>query len=734
VTAASPDARYPALGRLGAPKAARRIPHVAQLEAADCGAACLAMVLAFWGRHVGLDECRRALRVDGNGTGALTILEVARRYGLRGRGVRAELDELDCLPKGAILHWQFNHFVVFERATAREVVVLDPASGRRRIPMARFAEGFTGVALLLEPGAGFVRGGERRTSAAALFGKVLSYRPIWARIVVLSVLVQVLALGLPLLTSVLVDRVVPRQDVELLWVLGGGLAMMLGFNFLTTLVRGNLLVHLRTLLDAEMTVGFVDHMVGLPFAFFQRRSAGDLMMRMGSNATVREILTSGALSAVLDGTMVVAYLAVILALSPVLAAVVVGLALGQLGLFLATRRRQRELMTDGLAAQARTSAFEVEMLGGIETIKSMGAEYRAVDRWSNLFTDHLNVSLSRARLDAFVAAAMAAFSMAAPLVVLATGALLVLDGQLSLGTMLGLGALAAGFLGPVAALVSTTFKLQLLGSYLERIEDVVKTPLEQPAASARPAHALQGRITAHRVSFRYGESTKLAVDNVSLDIAPGQFVAIVGPSGAGKSTLAKLLVGLHPPNAGQIAYDGVELHGLELTSVRQQLGVVSQHPTLFGMSVRENIALARPDATLDEVIVAARYAQIHDDIAALPMGYDTVLADGGGSLSGGQRQRLALARALLGWPAVLVLDEATSALDAITEYAVQCALAQLNCTRIVVAHRLSTVMHADAIVVMDEGRIVEWGTHDQLIGRGGVYRRLCDGQLDRRAS
>jgi ABC-type bacteriocin/lantibiotic exporter with double-glycine peptidase domain len=731
-TTANLDARYPALRQLGKRPSGRSVPFVQQLTSADCGAACLAMVLAMYGRRVPLEELRVAVGADQNGTDALSMLRGARTYALRGRGVRADVDDLDCLPMGAILHWQFNHFVVFERATRRHVVIVDPALGRRRISREAFGQGFTGVALIMEPGDGFVRQRDGKGTLARRFlRQILSHPSIWTRVLLLSMLVQTFALALPLMTSVLVDRIVPRHDYDLLLVLGAGLAVMVTFSFLTTLIRSNLLVQLRTLLDAEMTLGFVDHLLALPFAFFQQRSAGDLMLRMGSNATVREILTSGALSAVLDGALVVTYLVIIFVQSPVLGGVVVGLAAVQLSIYLATRKRQRELMTESLAAQARTSGFEVEMLAGVETLKAMGAEYRAVERWSNLFVDHLNVSLHRARLDALVGSILGAFGMAAPLVILGTGAALVLSGSLSLGAMLGLSAVAAGFLGPMSTLVNTTLKFQLLGSYLERIEDVMQTKAEQADTTTQPAHRLGGAIGARGVSFSYGQGTAPAVCDVSVDIAPGQFVAIVGPSGAGKSTLAKLLVGMYEPAQGHIAYDGVELRALELRSVRQQIGVVNQQAALFGMSVRENIALGTPGATLEQVVRAAQLARVHDDIAALPMGYDTVLADGGGSLSGGQRQRLALARALVGSPAVLLLDEATSALDSVTEAAVQRSLSDLRCTRIVVAHRLSTVARADLILVMDRGRVIEWGTHDGLLGHGTVYRRLYETQVAR---
>lgn len=719
--------RFPALRRLGAPTGRGQLTHVQQLAAADCGAACLAMVLRYHGREVGLDELSRATGADHNGVSALAILRAARGYGLRGRGVQVEgLDELRLVPRASVLHWEFNHFVVFDRVDRRGVHILDPAHGRRCVPPAEFDQAFTGVALLLEPSEAFAPERRRRPLVRRYLARILAHPALWSRSLMMSVLVQLLALALPLMTTLLVDRILPRRDLDLLQVLIAGLVMMVAFNFVASLVRGNLLVQLRTLLDADMTIGFLDHLVDLPYAFFQRRSTGDLIQRLGSNAVVREILTSGALSAVLDGSLVSLYLVLIFWASPLMGAVVVALAAVQLSLYWATRGVQRELMNEALAAQAKTSSYEVEMLSGIEALKSMGAEFRAVDRWSNLFVDALNVSLRRGRLDALISALLGSFAMAAPLVILGTGAKLVLDGELTLGAMLGLAALGSGFLGPLNALVAVTLKFQLLGSYLERIEDVMQSEPEQDPTRVQRAPRLHGRIRTESISFRYSDSTPPAVVDVSVDIAPGQFVAVVGPSSAGKSTLAKLLVGLYRPQQGRVLYDELDLAGLDLRSVREQLGVVTQRCELFGVSVRENIALGHPEMTMEEVVDAARKASIHDAIAALPMGYDTILADGGASLSGGQRQRLALARALAGRPAILLLDEATSNLDTISEAAIQRSLAALECTRIVIAHRLSTVIAADVILVMDQGRVVDAGKHAELLARCPQYRRLYE--------
>ncbi|HWE31393.1 MAG TPA: peptidase domain-containing ABC transporter, partial [Polyangia bacterium] len=498
---------------------------------------------------------------------------------------------------------------------------------------------------------------------------------------------------------------------------------MIVFQFPTSMIRGHLLLHMRTHLDARMTLNFLEHLLALPYAFFQRRSAGDLMMRLNSNTIIREILTNGALSTLLDGSLVVLYLVIIVVVSRSLAAIVVALAAVQLAIYFVTRARQRSLMSQGLATQARAQSNQVEMLAGVETLKAMGAEQLAAEHWANLFVDDLNVQLRRGALDATIDAITTTFKTASPLIILAWGAIAVLRGELSLGIMLALNALALGFLTPLANLVGTLTKVQVLGSYLERIDDVLSAAREQDRPRASHTSKLRGKIALERVSFRYSPTTPVVVRDVSLAVEPGHFVALVGKSGSGKSTIASLLLGLYRPTAGRILYDGIDLFEIDLGAFRRQLGIVTQRPYLFGTTVRRNIALLDPNVTMPEIIEAAKKAQIHDEIAAMPLGYETPLLDAGSSLAGGQRQRLALARALVRKPAILLLDEATSALDAVTERAVQQRLEQLQCTRIVIAHRLSTIMRADNIVVVEDGGVVEQGTHADLLAARGAYYR-----------
>jgi ATP-binding cassette, subfamily B, bacterial len=706
----------------------KAVPYVAQLELADCAAACVGMALAYHGRHVPLGDLRAASGTGREGTNAGGIIAAARRYGLEARAVKADLDDLGCLPPGSVLHWNFDHFIVFEKITPRGVTAVDPAVGRRFIPAAEFGASYTGVAIALEPGDGFVRGGKAHASTFRYLRPIAGQFVLARRVLLLSVLVQLLALAVPLFTAAVVGRIVPDGDRHLLVVLTAAVAAVAGYYFGVSLIRAQVLVYLRTHLDRQLTTGFVRHLTDLPYSFFLSRSAGDLMARLQSNATVREILTAGSLSAILDGAMATLYLVLLLVISPLLGVLAFGLGAVQVTVIVLARRKNQRLASESLEAQARSESYAYQMLAGIEDLKAAGAEDRAVTHWSGLFGRELEIALGRGRLSALVESATAGLQLVSPLALLAAGAALVLEGRLSLGAMLGLTALGTGFLEPLAQLVTTGLEIQLLGSYMARISDVLDTPAEQQGRAVRPADLLSGHIQAADVCFRYSPLAPLAVDRVSVQVRPGQLVAIAGRSGSGKSTLARLLLGLYEPEAGSVRYDGTDLRELEARSVRRQLGIVTQGCYVFGTSVRDNIALGNSGLAQEEVERAAQLACIDQDIEAMTMGYATVLGEGGASLSGGQRQRLVLARALAHRPSILLLDEATSALDNLTEAAVYRNLATLGCTCIVIAHRLSTLSRADTIVVMDGGRVVEQGAHHELLASGGLYRDLFSGQ------
>ena len=712
--------RLPAVARL---REKREIPFVQQLEWSDCGAACLTMVLHLHGKEIEMRDVRSALEVGRDGVTARTIVEAAPRFGLMARGVKADVDQLHSLRRGAILHWEFNHFVVFDRLVRGGVRIVDPAHGLREISEAELRRKYTGIAIDLEPSGNFKR--EKSTSKsrpyiAALFGQ----RTLLWRVVLVSLVLRVIGIAIPLMTGMIVDRVVPRSDYTMLAVTVGAISGLVLFQALSSWVRSHVLIHLRTVLDGKLTLGFLDHMASLPVNFFQRRSTGDLMLRVSSNSTMREIVTSQTLSAIVDGAFVMIYAVVIMWTSALLGGVALALALLPALLYLATRGKNMRLTGEDLSAQARSQSYLNELLGGMETLKTAGAERAAVERWAGLYSEVMNVGIRRGRLQAIVDALRSAIAQLAPMIIMAIGTHAVITQTMTIGTMLAMSSLAMSLFGPLSQLVESLLQMQLLTGYAARVEDVLKTPAEQDRDTVVPPPQLRGTIQLKGVTFRYSADRPAVLTNVDLAIPAGAKVALVGPSGSGKSTLLKLLAGTLVPTAGTVSYDGRNLHELDLEAVRRQLGVVPQHPFVFGSSVRENIALTLPDASLPRIERAARMAMLHDDIAAMPLAYDTPISDGGSSLSGGQRQRIAIARALLREPRVLLFDEATSALDTATEAAIVQHVRALGCTQVTVAHRLSTIQSYDLIVVMDRGKIVELGNHEQLCANRGLYARL----------
>jgi ABC-type bacteriocin/lantibiotic exporter with double-glycine peptidase domain len=670
-----------------------------------------------------------------NGANAKQLVAAARSFGLHARGVHVEPNKLRLLPRGSVLHWELCHFVVFESCTNTAVQIVDPAAGRRLLPMTQVAKALSGVAIVFEPSEDFVVSKPKRHDRWKRYvAWMLGVRGVWGRVLATSFFLQVLALAGPAFMTVLVDKVVPRADVRLLELVAAGLLTTSSFYFLSTLLRARLLLELRSRVESRMSLDFVDHLLSLPYAFFQARTTGDLMMRMSSQTAIRELLTTGTLSALLDGALVGLYFLLLLGAAPMLALVAVVLAVLELVTYLVAARRNTQLVTEGLAAQARLEGYQVEMLSGIETLKAMGATDRSMSRWNDLYVDSLNRVIARGRLEGTFQAFLATLRFVGPIVLMLAGAQKVLEGSLSLGTMLGLSALGSGFLEPVANLVGTGLRLTQLNGYMERIEDVLETPRETtrrvPVRQAERSQKIRGAIRIEHLSFKYPSESGRAVDGVGFEIAPGECVAIVGASGSGKSTLARLVAGLYEPESGSIRFDGRDLPSWDLAVLRDRLGVVTQDTRLFSGTIRDNVSMFDPSLDADDLERACRLACLDEVVARMPMGYDTMLADGGSSLSGGQRQRVSLARALARRPDVLILDEATSALDTVSERSIQENLRKLSCTRIIVAHRLSTIVEADKIIVLDAGRVVATGRHQMLLATSEVYRNLVRAQGD----
>lgn len=709
----------------------RSVPVRLQLSVVECGAACLAMILSYYGRQTRVVECRDFIGIGRDGVNAETIAKAARTYGLRVKAYAIEnLTDFKYVQLPAIAHWEFNHFIVIQRWSSQLIEIVDPGCGRRQLTTAEFAAGFTGVVLTFEPGAQFAARGLKveRSWRDYLMQYMLDKPGLLAQILASSLLLQVLGLAVPIFTKILIDRVLPLQITSVMPMLALGVVILLLAQMVISYLRTALLIHLQARIDVRMMLDFYDRLLALPFHFFEQRTTGDLLMRLASNTTIRETLTSQTLSLILDGAFVVGYLVLLLVQAPIFGIVVLIVGMLQIGLLLATKSRVHDLMQRDLLAQAESQSYLVESLTGILTLKASGCEDRAFDQWSNLFCNQLHVSLQRNQMAAGIDTAMLALRTFSPLVLLWVGTLLVLQGTISLGTMLAFNGIATAFLLPLTSLVANAQRLQLVGAHLERLVDVLTAEPEQKLSGVQAAPPLTGRIELKQVSFRYDPNAPFVLRNISLTIEPGQKIALVGRSGSGKSTLAKLLLGLYLPTAGEILYDNIPLQALNWRSLRSQFGVVLQEPFLFSGSIRQNITVNN-SRSLEQVIQAAKLAEIHEDILQLPMGYETRIAEGGSGLSGGQRQRLAIARALVHQPALLLLDEATSHLDVVTENLVEQNLSQLGCTRIAIAHRLSTICNADMIVVVDRGTIVELGDHEQLLAQQGYYTALVHSAL-----
>ncbi|MGH7239730.1 MAG: peptidase domain-containing ABC transporter, partial [Candidatus Saccharimonadales bacterium] len=428
-------------------------------------------------------------------------------------------------------------------------------------------------------------------------------------------------------------------------------------------------------------------------------------------------------------SIILIYLIIIFIIDFRMGLIVTGLSAIRVVIFYATYKTNRNYMTQSLIAEAESRGYQVQMIGAMETLKSSGHEYSALKHWSDLFSRVLNVSIRQSKLDAWIQALIETLKIVSPLVILVYGAGLVLSGSLELGTMLAINAIAIGCLEPLSQLITNAFQLQRLYSYIERTGEIFQADIEQDQSGLKSIDKLHGNIEVQNASFSYNQRGSRVISDISLSIPAKSFIAITGASGSGKSTLLKLMIGLYKLESGVIEFDGADIQKLYLRQLRQRISVVPQRPYLFTGSIRNNIVMGDNTISLDRVIEAAKTANIHDDIHAMPMGYGTILAESGETLSGGQRQRVALARALVRHPTVLLIDEGTSALDAITEAQIFRQLERLKVTRVVVAHRLSTIKNADIIVVMDNGYIVEKGKYNELMKNDGLFARLVSEQL-----
>jgi len=685
-------------------------PVILQNEAAECALACLAMVAASHGLHTDLPTLRQRFNLSLKGATMADLATMARALRLHTRAVRAEPEQLEQLPLPAILHWDFNHFVVLVKVGRDGVLIHDPAQGARWVKWARLSRHFTGAAMELNPEANFERRDEhRRITMRQLLGRVTGLKRSLAQIVALALVLEFFVLLSPFFMQWVVDDVLVTADRDLLVTLGIGFALLVAIQVATSAIRSWAVLHLSATLNLQWLGNVFAHLLRLPLAWFERRHMGDIWSRFFAVQQIQKTLTTSFLEVLLDGALVLTTLAMMALYSPLLSGVVLAFvsiyAVLRWALFAPMRRATEE----ALVHDAKKTSHFLESLRGVMAIKLFAAEADRQARFMNLVVDAMNADIVVRRLEVTLAVANRGLFGLERVLVIWIGASLVLDHGLTVGMLLAFVAYKEQFSQRVGALIDKWAELKMLKVQGERLADIV---LSQPETvhAGMPALAVEGesappRIELREVGFRYSDTEGDVLRGVSLTIEPGESIAIVGPSGCGKTTLIKLMLGILAPAQGEVLVGGRPLEAIGASSWRSMVGTVMQDEPLFAGSVADNISFfdSRPD--MERVVECARVASVHDEIAALPMGYYTLIGEMGATLSGGQKQRVLLARALYKRPRVLFLDEATSALDVDRERQVNQAVRQLRLTRVIVAHRPETIASADRVIALAAGGV-----------------------------
>ncbi|MBD2451460.1 peptidase domain-containing ABC transporter [Nostoc sp. FACHB-152] len=712
----------------------KRYPYFEQQSASDCGAACLVMVGRYWGKRFSVNILRDIANVDRNGASLRGLAAAAESIGFATRPVKASLDKLALQSLPAIVHWEGRHYIVVYEITGDRVIVADPAIGQRTLSHEQFQAGWTGYTLLIQPTALLKDVKEASTPFWQFFELAKPHWLVLLEVFIASILLQIFGLITPLFTQLLLDRVVVQRSDLTLTAVGIGLLIFSLFRVAMTGLRQYLLDHTANRVDLALIVGFISHTFRLPLSYFESRYVGDIISRVQENRKIQRFLTGEALSIVLDLLTVFIYVGLMFWYSWKMALLVLVIVPPFVLLALIATPFLQRVSREIFGAYNEETGYLIQSLTGIRTVKSMAVEQSVRWHWEELFGKSIKKNFSGQVIGNTLQIFSSGIEAVVTTALLWFGAWQVIQNELTIGQLVAFNMLLGNVINPFERLIMLWNELQEVLIAVERINDVIDAEPEEDlhSSSRQSLPPIHGHIVFDKVTFRYHpESDVNTLENISFEVQPGQTLALVGRSGSGKTTISKLVLGLYPPTEGKILIDGYDVTTLSLRSLRSQIGVVDQDTFLFGGTIRENISLGYPEAILEEVIEAAQQAGAHEFIKELPMGYETQIGEGGGTLSGGQRQRLAIARALVGNPQLLILDEATSSLDAESERIIQTNLNKIlqNRTTLIIAHRLSTVRNADKILVLDKGILIESGTHEELMAKRGHYFYLNQQQL-----
>lgn len=709
-----------------------KVPVVMQMEALECGAASLTMILAYYDKWIPLEQVRVDCGVSRDGSNAKNVLKAARSYGLSAKGYRYEPEDLKKNGKfPCIIHWNFNHFVVLNGFKGNKAVLNDPAKGTYSVPMETFDQSFTGICLMFEPSETFEPSGKPK-SVLAFAKKRLSGAGVAIAFVMLTTVISSL-LGIisPAFSRVFMDRLLTGQNPDWFYPFLIGLAALSSIQLLVAWVRTIYSLRIDGKMAVIGTTAFMWKVLRMPMEFFSQRMAGDIASRQGSNASIARNLVNTFAPLALNTAMMIFYLVVMLRYSWLLTLVgLISILVNLLMSRIISKKRvnlTRVQMRDaGKLAGATVAGIEM-----IETIKASGAENGYFEKWAGYQASVNTQKVKFAKLNQYLGMIPSLVSSLTNTAVLMLGVWLTMEGEFTVGMIMAFQGFLSSFTAPASTLISASQTLQEMRTEMERIEDVMEYPIDPVYANTTEAEdyaKLTGEIEMKNVSFGYSRLANPLIQDFNLTLKPGSRVAFVGSSGCGKSTLSKLISGLYQPWSGEILFDGKPMNEIDRSVFTGSLAVVDQDIILFEDTIANNIKMWDDSIEDFEMILAARDARLHEDIMRRDGGYQYKLTEGGKDFSGGQRQRLEIARVLAQDPTIIIMDEATSALDAKTEYEVVNAIKDRGITCIVVAHRLSTIRDCDEIIVLDRGNVVERGTHDALYAKGGLYTQLVSNE------
>jgi ATP-binding cassette subfamily B protein RaxB len=679
---------------------ARKVPQILQIESTECGLACLAMICGYHGLDVDMLNLRHHFSVSSQGTTLKGMIRTASAVGLKSRSLSLDIDEVGQLKLPCVLHWDMNHFVVLVKRRRAGWVIHDPAMGKRIVGIKELSEHFTGVAVEFWPDSNFEKGDYKtRVKLLDLVRNVEGLKGALVKIAALSVVIEAINLLLPVGMQLVTDHVIVAHDSGLLMVICCGLLLFMLFRTFVGMTRSWINLVTATLIDVQWKNSLFDHMIKLPLAFFEKRQVGDIQSRFSSLDVIRRTFTQDVVGGLMDLIVSVGLLIMMVLYGGWLTWVVIGFTACYAILRLSTYGVYRRISEEQIVKSARAGSHFMETLYGIGTIKALGLNTSRSGGWLNLNIDAANTGVRQARFDMFFSGLNIFISTVDQIAILWIGALMVIDNSMTLGMFMAFSAYRGQFSQRAGNLVDMTIKLRMLTLHNERISDIVFTEPEKENPPQRPfAPGMPVQLEIKNVTFQYDSLTPPIFSGMSLTVNPGESVAIVGPSGKGKSTLMKVMCGLLTPGEGEVLVAGININNIGLNNYRESISCVLQEDKLFSGSIADNIAGFDSNIDMKMVSACAIYANIHNEIMKMSMGYETLVGELGMGLSGGQKQRLLIARALYRRPSILFMDEATSHLDLENEAFINNSISQLKITRVIIAHRPSTISSADRVI------------------------------------